>query len=164
MSKTIRSIVVVFSILFFIRVATIFTADRLSSISMLAEKEKINREIALSLVNISIKIDSANADIYMRKYDILQDIIRNDGRDKRYVLLERQLHTLRRCIQLCPSWPAYHMYYAVTVRRMSPQPNIQTRKLILSEMEKGTRLKPYSKRYSKIYKRYLQKSSSEIEQ
>jgi len=122
-SKFTKTTIIIFSVLFVLRVLTIFTADRLCS---------------LNLLNIAIKLDSTNSDLYYQQYqiDTLQPKLR--------------LQALKKCINLVPSWPVYHLYYGLMLKKMSPNPNPLTKKLILSELSKASELKPSSELYSAI--------------
>ncbi|MFC1548333.1 hypothetical protein ACFL5E_00065 [Candidatus Omnitrophota bacterium] len=155
--KTIKYILITFTVIFAIRVTTIFTADRLHSMSMAAETGRIPVDRGVALINIATKLDSTNTNLYFKKYELLDIRAKDNSQFTTHNLHKEQLHLLERCIDLCPSWPAYHLYYAFTLIGMRPQPNILTQELILSELKKSTELKPYSALYRKIYKRYLEK-------
>jgi hypothetical protein len=45
---------------------------------------------------------------------------------------------------------------------MNPRPNICTREVIVSELEKAARLKPYSELYSETYKKYSSKFGNKV--
>ena len=153
--KRIKLLIILITVIFAVRIVTIFVADRLYSMSMAAEIGRISPEQGIGYLNIATKLDSTNADLYYQKYKILSVSTQTANRKPQTELLKRQLHMLRRCIQLCPSWPAYHMFYALTLNRMSPKPNVMTRELILSELKKAADLKPYSTRYHQIYQNNL---------
>ena len=154
MIRTIRILLILFSITFAVRVISIFTADRLYSMSMAAEKGSISPETALKYIDIATNLDSTNADLYFQKYQILElssralvpsevegrpeaesRDLKNEIQDTRYEIRKQQLHLLRTCIDLCPTWPRYHLTYAMTLERMSPTPNLMTRQKILSELQ-----------------------------
>ncbi|MGB2630443.1 MAG: hypothetical protein WBD17_04355 [Candidatus Omnitrophota bacterium] len=124
----------------------------------MAEKGRITPDKAITLLNIATNLDSTNANLYFQKYELL-DIKANNLkpaiRNTQYAIRKQQLHLLKTCINLCPSWPAYHLFYALTLNKFSQRPNIMTQQQILSELKKAAELKPYSELYSKIYKRYL---------
>ena len=148
-NRTVKRIIILFSVIYALRVVTIFTADRLYSMSMAAEKGRISANRAITLLDLAAGLDSTNADIYFKKYELLgSEPGKTDSRP-----LKQQLRLLRCCLNLRPSWPAYHMYYALTLKKMSQHPNIQTRKLILDQLEKAVELKPYSKLYLKILRK-----------
>ena len=159
--KAIKLIIVLFTIVFTMRVVTVFIADRLYSMSMAAEKGRIPVSRAVTFLNIATKLDSSNANLYYQKYELLELSLRGAKADEAIsqndMRRKQQLHLLRQCIQLCPSWPAYHLFYAFTLKKMSPNPNIVTQGQILSEFKKAAELKPYSELYRKIYKSYLKK-------
>ena len=158
-SKVIRYGIIIFSIVFAIRVITIFTAERLYSMSLAAERGKRATEEALTMLNTAIKLDPKNAELYFRKYEILELSSRArpeaEMRDLMQNIRKKQLYLLKKCMDLCPSWPGYHMYYALTLESMSPNPNIMTQSVILSELQKAASLKPYSKLYHQIYQKYI---------
>lgn len=147
-NKVIRYSIIVFSMVFMVRIITIFTADRLYSMSLAAEEGKRAPEEAITMLNIATTLDSTNVNLYFMKYEILELKTKSD-------ILKKQLHILKKCIDLCPSWPAYHIYYAFTLKQMSLKPNIVTKELILSEFKKAAELKPYSPMYKKLYQKYL---------
>ena len=149
--KTARVVMILFSALFFMRVTTVFIADRLCSISMAAEKGRISANRAITLLDLAAGLDSTNADIYFKKYKFLGS---QPGKTGSRPLRQQQLRLLRRCVNLRPSWPAYHLYYALTLKRTRPRPNIQTRRLILDQLEQAAELKPYSRLYRSILKKY----------
>ena len=158
--KAIKLIIVLFTIVFTMRVVTVFIADCLYNMSMAAEKDKIPTSRGIELLNIATKLDSTNANLYFKKYEFL-DIqakkLKGEERYKTYDIRKQQLYLLRQCIQLCPSWSAYHLYYALTLGQMSSRPNIVTKEKILDELKKASELKPYSELYGKIYKSYLKR-------
>ena len=159
-NKLYNGVLIIFILIFALRVITIFIADRCYSMSMSAEKGKITPDQAITLLNIATKLDSTNANLYYQKYELLNLRTTDDQRPTTDETLRQQLHLLRTCINLCPSWPAYHLFYALTLNKFSSNPNVVTRKQILSELQKASELKPYSELYSKIYKRYLEKYST----
>ena len=149
--------IVIFTIIFAIRVITIFTADRLYSMSLAAEKGTRTPESALKLLNVATRLDSTNATLYYQEYKVLNIKIKDEHRASSIQHREDQLHLLRHCINLTPSWPKYHLLYARTLERMSPRPNLMTRQKLLSELEKASKLKPYSPMYKDIYNKYKAK-------
>ena len=156
-NRIIKYILVLFISIFAIRVCTIFLADRFYSMSMAAGTGKISIDRGITLINYAIKIDSTNVTLHYKKYELLEQKSRMGPEKLRLDIYEDQLHILEKCIDLCPSWPAYHLYYAFTLKRIAPNPNIMTREVILSELEKAYTLKPYSNVYRKIYERHLAK-------
>lgn len=148
-----RYIIIIISVVFAIRVSSIFIADRLYSMSMAVESGKITPNKGMNLLNIADKFDSRNANLYFRKYQILD--IEEEGLEPEQAnkLIKYQLKFLRKCINLCPSWADYHIYYALTLEKMTSNPNIVTRKLILSELEKALELKTHSELYHRIYQK-----------
>ena len=136
------------------------TADRLYSMSMAAKVGDIAPEQGVAYLNVATRLDSTNAALYYQKYKILHLLAKNEIRHTKYDIREQQLHLLRRCINLCPSWAQYHLLYALTAERLSTRPNIFTQQLILSELEKATTLKPYSPMYKDIYQKYLSKDQT----
>ena len=105
---------------FAVRVLTILTADRFPG------------------TDLAVKLDSTNSDLHYARYESV------DLKQK------LRLQALKRCINLTPSWPAYHLYYGLMLEKMSPNPNPLTKGLILSELEKASDLKPSSRLYRKI--------------
>ena len=69
--KVVRYTIIILSVIFAIRVLSIFIADRLCSMSMAVESGKITPDRGVKLLNIAIKLDSQNADLYFRKYQVL---------------------------------------------------------------------------------------------
>jgi len=156
-NRTIKIILILFSIIFALRVITIFTADRLYSMSMAVETGKIPADRGILFLGVATKLDSTNAKLYFQKYEILRGLSpKGTVPDEEHKIQKQQLHLLKKCIDLCPSWAAYHIYYAFTLRALSPKPNIITRDMIASEFKKASDLKPYSPLYCKIYERYIE--------
>ena len=158
--KLLKIAIIIFSVLFAIRVTTIFTADRLYSMSLAAETGKITPGRAILLLNIASKLDSSNANIYYQKSE-MRSLEYNEKRDSfspialRHNIKKFQLQALAKCIDLCPSNALYHAAYAVTLKQMTPKPNITTKSIILSETKKSTELIPVSDEYKSIYEYYL---------
>jgi len=151
--KLTKYIIILFSVVFAIRVLTIFAADRLYSMSLAAEKGIISPNKAITYLDYAISLDSTNADLYYQKYKILRGLSpKGTVLDEDRNLHKKQLHTLRKCINLCPTLSRYHIFYAFTLKRMMPKSNPMTRQMILSEMKKAVQLKSYSKLYGKIYR------------
>lgn len=146
-NRIISYCIIIFSIVFLVRVITIFTADRLYSMSLAVEQGKRKSELAITMLNIASTLDSTNADLYFLKYEILRGENASNAQ-------KQQLNLLKKCTDLCPSWPAYHLYYVLTLIQMSPQPNIITKERILSELKKAKELKPYSLVYMNLYQKY----------
>jgi hypothetical protein len=169
-----NAIIIIFSLTFAVRVVTIFAADRLLSIASTAKEGPVAPEKALDLLNLATKLDSTNAELYYKQYELLNLSLREAAaihpslrgaeaipktsrpRDVK-AIRKTQIHLLRTAIALRPLWPKYHLSYGLTVGRMSPNPNIVTRRLILSELKKAADLKPYSTMYQNIYKKYAAK-------
>jgi hypothetical protein len=147
-NRVVRYSIIVFSIVFALRVITIFTADRLYSMALEVEEWAGPPAAAITMLKIATMLDSTNTDLYFLKYEVLQLEQKNDVR-------KQQIHLLKKCINLCPSWPAYHVYYAFMIKQMSPSPNIVTKDFILSEFKQATELKPYSPMYKKLYQKHL---------
>jgi hypothetical protein len=156
-NKILKSIIVVFSLVFAMRVITMLTADCLYRMSKVAEEDKIPIDRGVACLNIATKFDPANADLYFRKYELLDIKAKNQKPTIKNEIRKQELTLLRQCVQLCPSWPAYHLFYALTLGQMNTRPNFITQQKILSELEKASELKPYSTLYRKIYKTYLNK-------
>lgn len=162
MRKTqIKAIIIIFSIFFGFRVCTLLAAEYFL---YTADKLKTNSR-AIEAVDAAISMDSTNAGFYFHKYDLLEDEIKalsikgkeSIGRSKYTIkqLRAKQLDVLKKCINLCPSWASYHMYYAYTLKFIARDPNVITRERILSQLKKATQLKPKSKLYRRIYKNNL---------
>jgi hypothetical protein len=128
--------------------------------SMAAEKATIPIGRGLNMLDAAMKLDSTNVDIYIQKYELLDIKLRKGEWGIKNQILEEQLQLIRKSINLYPTWPTYHMYYALTLKRITPNPNIVTQQAILSEMKKAVDLKPHSELYRKIYKRYLTQFNS----
>lgn len=153
--RILKSIVVLFSALFFAVVLMIFTADRLYSASLLAENGRISPAKAAQLIDIALKLDPSNAELYLREYELLNMELEKAGVKARGKIYTRELYVLKRCIDICPSWPAYHIYYALTLEKMTPRPNPVTREMILRQMKQAVELKPSSELYRGIYEKYM---------
>ncbi|MFH1878943.1 MAG: hypothetical protein ABH883_09070, partial [Candidatus Omnitrophota bacterium] len=127
---------------------------RLYSMSSACEKGGITPDLAIRLLDAASMLDPDNVDIYMRKYAFIRQMIKKEKGHRNRKLLKKELHILKKCVNLCPTVPEYHFYYALTLKIMSPEPNDMTRGLILSELEKAYSLKPNSDFYRKIYEKY----------
>ena len=146
-------IIIVFTVVFTIRVLTILTASCLYSMSFAAEKGSIVPETAIKYLDLATYLDSTNPDLYFQKYEVLRGLSpKGTVPDEERIVQKQQLHLLCHCINLCPPWPRYHLTYALILERMSPTPNLMTRQMILSELQKATALKLYSPLYQRIYR------------
>jgi len=151
-----KMLICIFSLIFGIRVFTIFLVDRLYSMSLSAERSGYPGSREICLLDAAAKLDPSNADLYFKKYEILGLKEKAGGRNPER--LKRRLEALRKCIQLCPSKPSFHLHYAYLFKRMFATPNLQTEQLIISEIKKARDLKPYSELYRKIYEKHLNKT------
>ena len=151
--------ILTFSAIFLCQVSLIFVSDRLYSMSLALEAGKISTDKALNYINTAVKLNPSNANLYFRKYEIVEIKLKSQKNDVREIYIN-QINLLRHCIDLCPSWPAYHMYYALTLNKLRPAPNLITKETILMELEKASELKPYSKLYLDIYDRYVLKDTT----
>lgn len=61
---------------------------------------------------------------------------------------------LTEAIETEPSNALYHMLYALCVIKQNQSPDDATRKLILIQLKQAVELKPFSKKYKKIYNIY----------
>ena len=156
-NKLYSALIVVFSAVFALHVLAVMAADRLFSVSMAAEEGGIAPERGIKLIDIATKLDPGNAELYYRKYKLLLLTGKDAKGSEKAVLLKRRLHALGHCINLCPSRAVYHIFYGLTVARMTARPNAQTRQIILSELRKASELNPSNSRYKKRYLRYLER-------
>ena len=152
-----QAILLVLSTAFLLVIVSTFIADRLYSMTFSVESGKRECDNAIGLMNKAIILDPGNAALYFRKYELLKMRRKEGGHVRRPSKEELQL--LKKCIELRPFWPKYHLLYGLTLKRMHPKPNIMTKQMINSEIKKATDLKPFSKMYSKIYIYYLNKYS-----
>lgn len=151
-----RLTTILFSFIFAGTVLAVFSSDRLYSASLRTERTDTAR--SLSFVDAAIKLDPINAELYFEKaYLLKRQLIVNEQRttinEKRSTINEQQiyercLHLYKRCINLSPSWPQYHLYYALILNKMGS--NYITREFVRSELEKAAELKPYSKMYQEM--------------
>jgi len=148
-NKLTKTAIIIFTLIFALRVITIFAADRLYSMSLSAEEGKRPVEQALNLLTRATKLDSTNADLYYQKYLTLTPRLTTHDPKLR-------LQALKHCINLVPSWAVYHLYYGLMLEKMFQNPNSLTSELILSELQKATKLKPSSELYKKIYQKTKQ--------
>ncbi len=146
-----RFLLSTFTLIFILRISTIFVADRAYCLSYWMEKGYISQATAEILLDIAIKLDSTNALLFFRKYEVLRaGYEQSHDRD----VLLKQLRLIEKCVELCPSWPAYHLHYAITLKKTQRSSNIITQELISSELKKAAELKPYSEKYQDIYQKY----------
>jgi len=61
---------------------------------------------------------------------------------------------LTKAIEIEPSKAIYHMLYARDLIKQNQNPDVPTRKLILVQLKQAVELKPFSKKYKKIYNTY----------
>ena len=155
-NNILRTLIIIISIVFAVRVSTIFIADRCYSMSLSAPTEQ-----AQKLLSIAKKLDSTNVKFYFTECDILDQAIENDqikdsSRNSIKVsgYRKEQIRLLKTAIDLCPSWPAYHIYYAITLKQMLLRQNILSATQILSQLKMSVELKPFSQKYNKIYENY----------
>jgi len=147
LNRIIRLFIVIFSILFALRVITFLASDRLYSMSLSAKSP----EEGIELIQTAEALDSSNAELYFSEFKLLESIIsRSEDHDLIKTYRKRQVFLIKKAIDLSPSKALYHMYYAITLRRMSPNPNAVTKSVILSETQKASELRPYSEIYARI--------------
>ena len=146
--------VILFSAVFAALVLSTFVSDRLIALSFRSGRGVYTPEEKLVLVNTAIKLDPLNAENHFRKFMVLQDIRVEKGLKRPH---KTELYAIKDAINLRPLWPKYHLYYGLILEMMNPDPNIMTRQLILSELEKASSLKPYSALYKEKYAKYLKK-------
>jgi len=139
--------------IFALRVITIFTANRLYSMSLAAEEGERPVSQALNLLITATKLDFTNADLYYQEYITLNPRLTTQDPSPMTYDPKLRLQALKHCIDLTPSWPVYHLYYGLMLKKMSQTPNPLTRDLILSELQKASELKPSSELYQNIYQK-----------
>lgn len=61
---------------------------------------------------------------------------------------------LTKAIEAEPAKAMYHMLYALDLIQQNPRPDALTRQLILAQLTQALELKPYSKKYRKIFDKY----------
>lgn len=158
-NKILKIIIIIFSIGFAVRVSTIFIADRCYSMSLSAKASK-----AIELLNFAEKLDSTNVNLYFTEYEILDqaiqtDQLKNSSKNSIEVSIYRkkQINLLKTAIDLCPSWPLYHIYYGITLKQITLKQNILIATQILSQLKMSVELKPFSPKYTNIYEKYNKK-------
>ena len=62
---------------------------------------------------------------------------------------------LTKAIEAEPTKAMYHILYASDLINQNRRPDVLKRKLILTQLTQALELKPYSKKYQKIFERYL---------
>jgi len=152
-----RLSILLFSLIYAAIVLTTFAADRLA---------------AMGQIETAIKLDPVNAELYFRKYELLnlssreaegdEAISKSPGLKPRASspnpasdIQKQCLQLIKHAIDLRPLWPEYHLYYASTLEQMTPGTNFITRQVILGELKKAADLKPYSPSARKIYEKHL---------
>lgn len=159
-----KLLLIVFTILFTSSVVAVFASDRLYSMSLAAQVGKISPEKGIALIEAAIRITPGDVRLYVQKYDLMS-LPTDTGRPTPYalrpkpgdLLYERQLQVIARCIDLCPSWAAYHFNYAQNMRRVHPRMSLMATKFLLSEFKKASDLRPMSQLYRKMYEKYDQR-------
>ena len=148
--------ILIFSIVFAALVLTTFAAERLSAMSFRPVFFSPAMDERIELMDMAIKLDPLNAELKFRKFILLRRKRLSEGRPRPH---KAELYAIKEAIDLCPLWPKYHLYYGLVLERMSPNPNIITRELILSQLKKAADLKPYSELYQEKYnRRFIQPS------
>jgi len=132
-------------------ILTTFAAERLSAISFRPAFFSLTMDERIELMDRAIGLDPLNAEFRFRKFILLQRKRLSEGNA---IPHKTELYAIKEAIDLRPLWPKYHLYYGLVLDRMSPNPNVITRQLILSQLKKAAELKPYSELYGKIYQNH----------
>lgn len=143
-----KFIISVFSAVFALVVISTFAADRFSAMSFRPVLIKTGIDERISLIDRAITLDPLNAEYHFKEFLLLQKKRILDGKPRPS---KKELHAIKNAIDLRPLWPKYHLYYALVLEQMDPEPNIITRDRILSEIRKASELKPYSSLYQEKY-------------
>ncbi|KJJ85571.1 secreted protein [Candidatus Omnitrophus magneticus] len=159
----------VFSFLILIGILSVFSSDRLYSISLICVEKNSKSDLSGKFADAAIFLEKDRIEYYQKKYDILLNNLKGIYSEKnntekktaKIKICKEMLAETKKIIDICPSWPEGHMNYGLTLSYMAPElPNIITREQILSELEKAAILKPYSDLYKQIYEKYKLKFSA----
>ena len=154
MSRAAKTVIIIISIVYAVVVASTFVSDRLIAAAFRQGNISFSLEEKLSLTEKAIELDPLSAELYFKKFIVLQEMRISTGKRKPH---KTELYAIKNAIDLRPLWPKYHLYYGLVLEKMSPNPNIMTRNIILSQLKKAAELKPYSEMYGREYLKYLEK-------
>ena len=154
MSRAAKTVIIIISIVYAVVVASTFVSDRLIAAAFRQGNISFSLEEKLSLTEKAIELDPLSAELYFKKFIVLQEMRISTGKRKPH---KTELYAIKNAIDLRPLWPKYHLYYGLVLEKMSPNPNIMTRSIILSQLKKAAELKPYSEMYGREYLKYLEK-------
>ena len=154
MSRAAKTVIIIISIVYAVVVASTFVSDRLIAAAFRQGNISFSLEEKLSLTEKAIELDPLSAELYFKKFIVLQEMRISSGKRKPH---KTELYAIKNAIDLRPLWPKYHLYYGLVLEKMSPNPNIMTRNIILSQLKKAAELKPYSEMYGREYLKYLEK-------
>lgn len=156
-NRSVQMVLIVFTLIFGCCVLSVFSADRLHSMSLAVESGKISAERGIALIDAAIKLDPLNAELYSRKYRIFFDEAKKKKLKSGDLSYEIRLQFMARAIALCPAWPAYHFHYALTVEKVTPRLSKMAVQHMLSEFKKAAELGPTTQRYKDQYESRLKK-------
>ena len=74
-NKFVKYSILLFTVIFAVRIFTIFISDRLLSISTFSETGRISIERGITFLEIAARLDSNNAKLYFKKYELLELLI-----------------------------------------------------------------------------------------
>jgi hypothetical protein len=154
MSRIAKTIIIILSTVYAIVVASTFVSDRLVAAAFRQGNIAFSLDEKLNLIEKAIELDPFNAELYFKKFIVMQEMRIISGKRKPH---KTELYAIKNAIDLRPLWPKYHLYYGLVLEKMSPNPNIITRNIILSQLKKAAELKPYSQMYGEEYLKYLEK-------
>jgi hypothetical protein len=160
-----RMSVLILSLLCVAAAGRVFLSDRLYSAAMRDAAGAEGLAGALGRIGAAIRVCPENAEYLSEKCGILMDIMndRTSGRSGVAAIQKSKIPalivgTVKRSIDLCPTWAKYHVLYAFYLKRLSPDGNFMTRALIRGELKKAAELNPYYTRYKGS--RYVKKNKT----
>lgn len=157
-------IIAFLSFIYFVYLATIFIADFYYYRSKSLQKKDFSSQKAIGYIERSIFFNPLNSQYRYQKYYLIKShfknykppILGNELTLREKILLKQAISSLKEAIQLEPSNPSHHMFYALALIKSYGLRNSSTIEMVKEELSRAVELKPYSKVYHRIYRKILQ--------
>jgi tetratricopeptide (TPR) repeat protein len=120
-------------------------------------------EEALNSIERSLFFNPLNSQYHYQKYYLIKNyfkdykppIVKNNLTPQDKILLKQAIASLKKAIQLEPSNPSHHIFYALALVKFYGLRDYRIIEIVKKELFRAVELKPYSKVYSRIYQKIL---------
>ncbi|MCK4859881.1 MAG: hypothetical protein KAS87_04925 [Candidatus Omnitrophica bacterium] len=143
--------------------SAIFTADLYYRRSLAAKDRKISPTKALGYINKAIFLNPVRSTYRYQKYYLLKMFYANRkaksachlSQTAKQNLLSKGIQNLEKAIELEPTKPSYHLFYALSLIKRDLLRGKEIPKIARQELRRAVELKPYSELYQQIYNQRL---------